>query len=167
MAILMSSAFAVTRSINGKVVTYSTSTTFGSLSKAYWAVEDTIGNGCTLTSVAAPTTGFNCGTDCQYSIQSGVIRLVVYPPSDAAYDLPDSVQITLAGTGSGCTLTGNYVESRSSSIGQKTGMVQGTISLTTCISMNDVLLGINEWKSNLRTMNSLLNLISQWKSNSC
>lgn len=106
--LLISSVFAVTRSISGKTVTYAANTAFNSgIQKAYWAVEDTI-SGCSLDNIAKTS----CGPNCEYSISGGNIRLVAFPPDETgSTPIGNSKLITLSGTGKTCTLSGNYAES--------------------------------------------------------
>ena len=106
MVLMSSMAFAVTRSVSGTTVTYTAGSSFNiGIAKAYWVIEDTI-SGCTLNSVSRTS----CGSNCEYSVISGKIRLVAYPPSEAGIAIGRTKSITLLGSGTGCTLLGNYAE---------------------------------------------------------
>ena len=114
MFCLMSSlVFAtVSRNINGNQITYST-TIGGSYDRAYWAVRDTVGSGCTGISVVC--TGTNIA--CDYS--NNEIRLVANTP-DGGGTLESSTVVTVTGDGA-CTLNnGEYVESTPGNLGSPT-----------------------------------------------
>lgn len=105
MVLLSSMVFAVTRGVSGTTVTYTASTSFNiGIAKAYWSIEDSI-SGCTLNSVSKTS----CGSNCEYSVISGKIRLVAYTP-EAGGTVGNSKSITLSGSGTGCTLSGSYAE---------------------------------------------------------
>jgi len=123
MALLMvSSVFAVTRSISGQTITYDASANFDSKTKAYWAIEDTFGAGCNVNTVTRSTD--NCGTNCEYSINDNILRLVAYTASSGTSDVLDPVQITVDGSGT-CSISGDYAEAAEED-GQKLGMEGGS-----------------------------------------
>lgn len=151
---LISSAFAFSRSISGTQITYTASTAFSSsLPKGYWAVEDVLpGTGCSITNVAKTS----CGTNCEYSISSNTIKLVAYTPESGG-TVGNSKSITVAGSGSSCTLTGNYAEAPGTA-GTKTAMSSGTISFGGGACSNQA-----DSNSNCKIENSeLLNYITAW-----
>lgn len=165
--VLASSALAISRGISGTTITYTAGSGFsGSLTKGYYAVEDTIsGTGCSLNAVTKTT----CGTNCEYSIASNKIRLVAYTP-DGGGVIGASKSITVSGSGSGCTLSGTYAEAPGTQAVTPPLAITGASGISlgaTCTSMNTVLTGISQWKVGTKTMNDLLSLIGQWKLNPC
>ncbi len=122
MIIMMSSITfgIVTRTISGSDITYQAEQSIWASAyiKSYWAVEDTYSGGCTIDTVN-PT---SCGTDCEYSVLGNTVRIVVFPPNDASYNLPSSAVISLTGTGVCDTAVGNSVETYPGNEGGSSGI---------------------------------------------
>lgn len=103
MVLMSSMVFAVSRSISGTTVTYSTTVIPSTnLPKAYWAVEDMV-NGCIISSISCSVTNGDC------SYIGGSIRVVGYT-AEAGGSMPSIIAVSVLGTGA-CSLNGNWVES--------------------------------------------------------
>lgn len=129
MVVLLSSvAFAaVTRSGGGTSVTYST-TMATTYSKAYWAVDDIVGSGCSGIGVSCSVTNGDC------SYVGGAIRVVGYTV-EAGGNMPSSITVSVSGTGSCSLNNGNYVESYPGNLGSST-LLSGSVSLSLSVSCN-------------------------------
>ena len=181
--LMVSSVFAVSRATGTGTITYSKQNIPASITKGYWAIEDTL-SGCTFTSVS-------CSPSSSYYACSKVgsaIRVVAHS-DDTGANMPSSVAITVAGSGT-CSLSGNYVESwktTTATLGESTAMVSGqSVSIGgTCntgadldcnnkVSDSELLSYMTSWKSQHRTANcdttpscvsdsKLLSAMTSWK----
>lgn len=93
---------AVTRSVSGSTITYS-STMSTSYSKAYWSVYEGI-SGCAVTSAScSPSTNVAC------TYQGGALK-VVANTQESGGSMPATVTVSVQGSGT-CSLSGQWVES--------------------------------------------------------
>ena len=164
MLVLLSSvAFAaVSRSAANNVVTYTTGVAT-SFYKAYYAVNDIVPAGCTITQ--QPTCAGNYQS-CSYVSSDRSLRVVGYT-AEAGGSMPSSVAVTVVGTGS-CTLGNfNYAESYKATsggaavLGSSTSVTDSdalTLSVAACSTKGDTSSPCDGKVSN----QELLNYITRW-----
>jgi len=130
ITMLTNSVFAVTRDVsNMPELKYTADDDFSTLwDKSYWVVQDTM-VGCTLDDVPTPT---SCGTYCEYTVLSNTIRVVVFPPDEDGTSIGNQKTLTLSGTGTDCSFSGNYGEAPDNPSSIQSIASSGSFDLPSC-----------------------------------